>query len=67
MLWLYQRVFYGEGRRRSAHHMPDLNAREWAAMRDSADRHDGVDGRLHADVPAAGEKDHRARLDQTQA
>jgi NADH-quinone oxidoreductase subunit M len=32
MLWLYQRVFYGETRRRSAHHMPDLNLREWAAI-----------------------------------
>jgi NADH-quinone oxidoreductase subunit M len=28
MLWMYQRVFYGE----SAHPMADLNSREWAAV-----------------------------------
>ena len=33
MLWLYQRVFYGEtSETKCATHMPDLNLREWAAM-----------------------------------
>ena len=32
MLWMYQRVFYGEASETCAHHMPDLNAREWAAI-----------------------------------
>jgi NADH-quinone oxidoreductase subunit M len=32
MLWLYQRVFYGEVNPEVAHHVPDLNLREWAAI-----------------------------------
>jgi NADH-quinone oxidoreductase subunit M len=32
MLWLYQRVFYGEAGEEVRHHMPDMNAREWAAV-----------------------------------
>jgi NADH-quinone oxidoreductase subunit M len=32
MLWLCQRVFYGETRPDVAAHMPDLGAREWAAV-----------------------------------
>jgi NADH-quinone oxidoreductase subunit M len=32
MLWLYQRVFYGELRDEVKHHMPDLVGREWAAV-----------------------------------
>ena len=32
MLWLYQRVFYGEPTDEVRHHMPDLNPREWAAV-----------------------------------
>jgi len=32
MLWLYQRVFYGEVGEEVRHHMPDLSAREWAAV-----------------------------------
>jgi NADH-quinone oxidoreductase subunit M len=32
MLWLYQRVFYGETSEEVQHHMPDLNLREWAAV-----------------------------------
>jgi len=32
MLWLYQRVFYGETREDVRLHMPDLNLREWAAV-----------------------------------
>jgi NADH-quinone oxidoreductase subunit M len=32
MLWLYQRVFYGETREDVRSHMPDLNLREWAAV-----------------------------------
>lgn len=30
MLWLYQRVIFGEVSEEVKHHMPDLNAREWA-------------------------------------
>src|SRR5207248_1352944 len=30
MLWLYQRVFFGQVTEEVAHHVPDLNAREWA-------------------------------------
>jgi NADH-quinone oxidoreductase subunit M len=32
MLWMYQRVFYGEVNEEVRHHMPDLNFREWAAV-----------------------------------
>ena len=32
MLWLYQRIFYGEAPQEVSSHMPDLNRREWAAM-----------------------------------
>jgi NADH-quinone oxidoreductase subunit M len=32
MLWMYQRVFYGELSDEVRHHVPDLNAREWAAV-----------------------------------
>ena len=32
MLWLYQRVFFGELSDEVKHHMPDFNAREWACM-----------------------------------
>jgi NADH-quinone oxidoreductase subunit M len=32
MLWLYQRVFYGETGETVRHHMFDLKPREWAAM-----------------------------------
>jgi NADH-quinone oxidoreductase subunit M len=32
MLWLYQRVFYGETSEQVASHMPDMNLREWAAI-----------------------------------
>jgi hypothetical protein len=32
MLWLYQRVFFGETRPELAAHMPDLGRREWAAV-----------------------------------
>ena len=32
MLWLYQRVFYGETGEEVRHHIPDLNPREWAAV-----------------------------------
>jgi NADH-quinone oxidoreductase subunit M len=32
MLWLYQRVFYGETSEEVKHHMPDLNVREWACI-----------------------------------
>ena len=31
LLWLYQRVFYGETPDEVRSHMPDLNAREWTA------------------------------------
>jgi len=31
MLWLYQRIFLGKASDDLKHHMPDLNAREWAA------------------------------------
>jgi NADH-quinone oxidoreductase subunit N len=50
MLWMYQRVFFGEVSDEVRHHIPDLNLREWACVY-SADRHDGLDGRLHADFP----------------
>ena len=32
MLWLYQRVFYGETSDDLRAHMPDMNLREWAAV-----------------------------------
>ena len=32
MLWMYQRVFYGETGEEIRHHMPDLNVREWAVV-----------------------------------
>jgi NADH-quinone oxidoreductase subunit M len=32
MLWMYQRVFYGEVSEAVKHHLPDLGAREWAAL-----------------------------------
>jgi NADH-quinone oxidoreductase subunit M len=32
MLWLYQRVFYGEVNPEVRAHVPDLNLREWAAI-----------------------------------
>ena len=32
MLWLYQRVFYGETGAEVRAHVPDLNPREWAAV-----------------------------------
>jgi len=32
MLWLYQRVFYGEAGEEVRHHVPDLSAREWAVV-----------------------------------
>jgi NADH-quinone oxidoreductase subunit M len=32
MLWMYQRVFYGELKEAVRSHMPDLNLREWAVV-----------------------------------
>lgn len=32
MLWMYQRAFFGRENPELAHHMSDLNRREWAAM-----------------------------------
>ncbi len=32
MLWMYQRVFYGEAGEEVRHHVSDLNLREWAAV-----------------------------------
>jgi len=32
MLWMYQRVFYGELTEKVRSHMPDLNLREWAVV-----------------------------------
>jgi len=32
LLWLYQRVFYGEASEDLKSHMPDLSAREWATL-----------------------------------
>jgi NADH-quinone oxidoreductase subunit M len=32
MLWMYQRVFYGETGQEVRAHVPDLNLREWAAI-----------------------------------
>lgn len=32
MLWLYQRVFYGEASEHIGSHIPDLNLREWAVV-----------------------------------
>ena len=32
MLWMYQRVFFGEVGEKVRHHMPDFSAREWACM-----------------------------------
>ncbi len=59
MLWLYQRVFYGEVERRSARaRVRSESARVGGGG--SADRDDGVDGRLLAKLPAAGGQGHRA-------
>ena len=32
MLWMYQRVFYGEAKEEVRSHLPDLNLREWAVV-----------------------------------
>ncbi len=32
MLWMYQRVFFGEVSEEVKHHMPDFSAREWACV-----------------------------------
>jgi NADH-quinone oxidoreductase subunit M len=32
MLWLYQRIFYGETGDEVRHHVPDMRPREWAAI-----------------------------------
>jgi NADH-quinone oxidoreductase subunit M len=32
MLWLYQRVFYGETGEEVRHHVPDMKTREWVAV-----------------------------------
>jgi NADH-quinone oxidoreductase subunit M len=32
MLWMYQRVFYGEVNEEVRHHVPDMSLREWAAV-----------------------------------
>jgi len=32
MLWMVQRVFYGETPKEVQHHMPDMTAREWAII-----------------------------------
>ncbi len=32
MLWMYQRVFFGELSDEVKHHMPDFNLREWACV-----------------------------------
>ncbi|MDE3198156.1 MAG: hypothetical protein KGN84_17545, partial [Acidobacteriota bacterium] len=32
MLWLYQRVFFGQVSQEVRHHVPDLNLREWACV-----------------------------------
>jgi NADH-quinone oxidoreductase subunit M len=32
MLWMYQRVFFGEVTEDLKHHMPELNVREWACI-----------------------------------
>ena len=32
MLWMYQRVFFGETSEEVKHHVPDLNMREWACI-----------------------------------
>jgi NADH-quinone oxidoreductase subunit M len=32
MLWMYQRVFYGEASESVRHHIPDMSLREWAAI-----------------------------------
>lgn len=32
MLWLYQRLFFGRASEEVAHHMPDLQVREWVAL-----------------------------------
>jgi len=32
MLWMYQRVFYGELKEEVKRHLPDLNLREWAVV-----------------------------------
>jgi NADH:ubiquinone oxidoreductase subunit 4 (subunit M) len=59
MLWMYQRVFYGEVKEKCGRTCRPQPARMGGG--DPAHRDDGVDGRLLAIVPAAGEQDHRAR------
>ena len=53
MLWLYQRVFYGETGDEVRHHVSDLKLAR-VGRHGPADRHDGLDGRVFAIVPAAG-------------
>ena len=60
MLWLYQRVFYGETPEEVRHHMPDFNLREWA-VHGSAGRHDGLDGCLHRRPSCRRSRDTNAR------
>ena len=60
MLWMYQRVFYGEaGDEVRAPHLRPQPAR--VGRHRSADRDDGVDGSVLAKLPAAGGQGDRAR------
>ena len=59
MLWMYQRVFYGEVN----DEVPAPRARPQCPRMgggDPADRDDGVDGRVLAELPAAGRQGQRA-------
>ena len=60
MLWLYQRVFFGEAGEEVTHHMLDLNAREWAAMIPLIVMMVWM-GVYTQSFPAAGEQGDRAR------
>ena len=58
MLWMYQRVFYGEAGAEVRSHVPDLEPPRMGGHR-AAHRDDGVDGRVLAELPPAGRQDHR--------
>ena len=61
MLWMYQRVFYGEAGARSPLPHPRSQPPRMGGHR-PADRHDGVDGRVLAELPPARRQEYRTRL-----
>ena len=61
MLWMYQRVFYGEAGRRSA--LPRAGSQfTGVGGHRAANCDDGVDGRVLAELSPAGRQEHRAHI-----